>query len=62
MVGTPVSPLPFPVKEPVNEPVTPAVTFNEPVTVELFCAMSPLRAMNSFAMFFSFPYPTKYLL
>ena len=51
MVGTPVNALPSPAKEPVNEPVTPAVTFSEPVTVELFCAMSPLRAMNSFAIF-----------
>jgi len=44
---------------PRREPVTckvlvnlpDPVTSNEPVTVELFLAMTPLRAMNSFAMF-----------
>ena len=51
-----------PVKLPVKEPVIPLVTIKDPVITELFCAMSPLRALNSFAMFLSFLYPTKVLL
>jgi hypothetical protein len=40
---------------PNKEPVIPPVTFKDPVIVELSNAMSPLRAINSFAIFFSFP-------
>ena len=36
--------------DPEKEPVIPAVTVKDPVIVELLCAMSPLRAMNSFAI------------
>ena len=46
-----VSPEPSPTNDPVKLPVMPAVTIKEPVTVELFCAMSPLRAINSFMFF-----------
>jgi hypothetical protein len=32
---------------PVKEPTMPFVTVKDPLTVELFCAMTPLRAINS---------------
>jgi hypothetical protein len=37
---------------PNKEPVIPPVTFKDPVIIELSNAMSPLRAINSFAIFF----------
>ena len=35
---------------PSKLPVIPFVTVREPVTILLFCAMTPLRATNSFAI------------
>jgi hypothetical protein len=37
---------------PNKDPVIPLVTIKDPVITELFCAMRPLRAVNSFAIFF----------
>jgi hypothetical protein len=48
---------------PYKLPVIPFVTVNEPVITVLFCAIRPLRAMNSLAIISkSFPYPRLGLL